>query len=107
MGEGEERSPLTPVVHVGNSGWPPFLAPSCVSQVRTLKKGSECGIIIRDYSNLQPGDMLSFYEVVMRRPLLYDDEDDVNEGGDTGAAGRQMDGLPQSTKAAKAVPYTT
>jgi len=42
-------------------------------EVRSLKKGSECGLILRDCSDLQRGDRLSFYEVVARKPSLYEE----------------------------------
>lgn len=48
-------------------------------EVRTLKKGAECGIIIKDFGGIKQGDMLSFYEVVPRRPSLYDEIDELAE----------------------------
>ena len=42
--------------------------------MRSIKKGSECGVILHDFSDLQPDDRLELYEMVERRPGLYDEE---------------------------------
>jgi len=43
-------------------------------EVRTMKKGSECGLILRDYADLQSGDTIQFYELISRRPSLYEEQ---------------------------------
>ena len=52
-------------------------------EVRTVRKGSECGMILADWSDLAPGDAITLYEVVSRRPKLWD----TGEGG--GGRGNQ------------------
>ena len=42
-------------------------------EVRTVRKGSECGMVLANYSDLREGDTISLYEVVSRKPGLYDD----------------------------------
>ena len=42
--------------------------------VKKVRKGSECGVIIADYGDFQEGDRLSFYEVVPRKLGLYDED---------------------------------
>jgi hypothetical protein len=41
-------------------------------QVKSVRKGQECGIILHGYGEYEPGDRLVFYEMVARRPSLYD-----------------------------------
>jgi translation initiation factor IF-2 len=44
-------------------------------EVKTIKKGNECGIIINGFGDYQPGDVIWFFEVVPRRIGLYDSPD--------------------------------
>ena len=39
-----------------------------------MKKGSECGLILRDYADLQSGDTIQFYKLISRRPSLYEEQ---------------------------------
>ena len=39
-----------------------------------MKKGSECGMVLHDYSDLKPGDRVVFYEEFSRRPTHYVEE---------------------------------
>ncbi len=41
-------------------------------EVRTAAKGSECGMIMHDFGGVEAGDMITAYEVVARKPSLYD-----------------------------------
>jgi translation initiation factor IF-2 len=41
-------------------------------EVRTVAKGSECGIILHDFGGVEAGDTITSYEVVARKPALYD-----------------------------------
>jgi len=43
-------------------------------EVRSMKKGSECGMILHDFSGLDKGDLVLFYEMVTRKPALYEAE---------------------------------
>lgn len=40
--------------------------------VRTVRRGQECGVILADFSDTQQGDILTFYEMVPRKPSMYD-----------------------------------
>ena len=40
--------------------------------VARVKQGSDCGVILADFSDYQEGDRLSFYEVVPKKVGLYD-----------------------------------
>ena len=41
-------------------------------EVRAVRTGQECGIVLHDYGDFEVDDVLSFYEVVPRKPGLYD-----------------------------------
>ena len=41
-------------------------------QVRKVNKGTECGVILSDTTDLAKGDVLTCYEVVQRKVGLYD-----------------------------------
>jgi translation initiation factor IF-2 len=43
-------------------------------EVRSMKKGSECGMILHNFSGLEKGDLVFFYETVSRKPSLYEEE---------------------------------
>ena len=45
-------------------------------EVRSMKKGSECGMILHDYSGVSKGDRIVFFERVSRKPSLYEGEED-------------------------------
>jgi len=45
-------------------------------EVKTLKKGAECGIILHEFGEFEKGDMIVFYEHVPRKINLYDSEED-------------------------------
>ena len=47
--------------------------------VRSVKKGSECGIILNDCDDLKPGDLVTFYEVVSRKVGLYEGQGETNK----------------------------
>ena len=42
-------------------------------EVRKVRRGSECGMVLHNWSDIEPGDVITFYEVVSRKPGLYDD----------------------------------
>ena len=42
-------------------------------EVRTVAKGAECGMIMHDFGGVQAGDVITAYEIVARKPSLYDD----------------------------------
>lgn len=41
-------------------------------EVKSVKKGQECGIILHNFGEMAEGDKLTFYEIVARKPGLYD-----------------------------------
>ncbi len=41
-------------------------------QVRKVNKGTECGVILSDTTDLAKGDVLTCYEVVQRKVGIYD-----------------------------------
>ena len=45
-----------------------------------MNKGTECGVILNDATDLKAGDLLTCYEVVQRKVGLYDSASD--EGAD-------------------------
>ena len=47
-------------------------------EVRKVNKGTECGVILNDATDLKAGDLLTCYEVVSRKIGLYDS---AEEGG--------------------------
>jgi hypothetical protein len=49
-------------------------------QVRKVNKGTECGVILNDVTDLKAGDLLTCYEVVQRKVGLYDSASE--EGAD-------------------------
>ena len=52
-------------------------------EVRSVKKGSECGMILHDFSSIKQGDMIQFYDVIARKPSLFDvDEKDSSASSD-------------------------
>ena len=61
--------------------WPPR-----VSQVRMVAKGSECGMVLHDHGDVQAGDVISVYEIVARKPSLYDAIADDKPAAMAGAA---------------------
>eukprot|EP00966_Prymnesium_polylepis_P260829 6024597-Prymnesium_polylepis.2 len=51
-------------------------------EVKRVRKGSECGIILADFGEFEEGDTMSFYETVSRKVGLYDAEpEDDDDGG--------------------------
>ena len=49
-------------------------------EVRAVKSGKECGVILADFGAFEPADELTFFEMVPKKPGLYDalepDEED-------------------------------
>ena len=41
-------------------------------EVQSVRRGQECGVILAAFSGAEPGDELTFYEMVARRPGLYE-----------------------------------
>ena len=41
--------------------------------VASVKKGSECGVILHNFGDAAEGDRISFYEEVPRKPHLYEE----------------------------------
>ena len=41
-------------------------------EVRQVRKGLECGVIVADYAEAEAGDIFTFYEMVPKKPSLYD-----------------------------------
>ena len=41
-------------------------------EVASVRRGQECGVIIADYAGAEEGDVLTFYEMVPRKPALYE-----------------------------------
>ncbi|KOO53049.1 translation initiation factor if-2 [Chrysochromulina tobinii] len=42
------------------------------NEVKTVRRGLECGIVLANYSGCEPGDILTFYDIVPRKPSLYE-----------------------------------
>lgn len=42
------------------------------NEVKTVRRGLECGIVLANYSGCEPGDVLTFYDIVPRKPSLYE-----------------------------------
>ena len=40
--------------------------------VKSVRRGQECGVILADFADTEAGDVLTFYEMVPRRPGLYE-----------------------------------
>ena len=49
-------------------------------QVRKVNKGTECGVILNDATDLKAGDLLTCYEVVQRKVGLYDSASEEGAG---------------------------
>ena len=45
--------------------------------MRKVNKGTECGVILNDATDLKAGDLLTCYEVVQRKVGLYDSASDA------------------------------
>ena len=43
-------------------------------EVKAVRTGKECGVVIGNFSNLAQGDRITFYDIVSRKPGLYDDD---------------------------------
>ena len=41
-------------------------------EMRSVRMGQECGVILADYDGAAEGDTLTFYEMVPRKPSLYE-----------------------------------
>ena len=50
-------------------------------EVKSVRKGAEFGLVLADYSDYEPGDIISFYEIVSRKPGLYDAAPAPETGG--------------------------
>ena len=44
------------------------------SEVDTVKNGNECGIVVRDWNDIQIGDVIHSLEVVVRKPKFISSE---------------------------------
>ena len=65
---GEEGSALQ-TVHEGKA----ISLKSFKNEVKSVRKGQECGVILENSpEDIQPGDRLTFYDIVPRRPGLYE-----------------------------------
>ena len=42
-------------------------------EVASVRRGQECGVILADFSETQEGDILTFFEMVPRRPSIYEE----------------------------------
>merc|ERR1740130_1816344 len=49
-------------------------------EVRKVNKGTECGVILNDATDLKAGDLLTCYEVVQRKVGLYDSASEEGAG---------------------------
>ena len=41
-------------------------------EVPSVRRGQECGVILADFAGAAPGDVFTFFEMVPRRPGLYE-----------------------------------
>ena len=41
-------------------------------EVKTVRRGQDCGVVLADFSECEPGDQVTFYELVPRKPSLYE-----------------------------------
>merc|ERR1740117_2390951 len=41
-------------------------------EVRIIAKGAECGMLLHDFGGVESGDLITAYEIVARKPGLYD-----------------------------------
>ena len=41
-------------------------------EVKSVRRGQECGVVLADFAGAAAGDTLTFYEMVPRKPGLYD-----------------------------------
>ena len=51
-----------------------------------VAKGSECGMVLHDHGDVHAGDVISVYEIVARKPSLYDAIVDDKPAAMAGAA---------------------
>ena len=49
--------------------------------MRKVNKGTECGVILNDATDLKAGDLLTCYEVVSRKVGLYEAAEAEAAGG--------------------------
>ena len=62
--EGEEET-----VHDGKA----ISLKSFKTEVKTVRKGQECGVVLENSpEDVQPGDRITFYDIVARKPSLYE-----------------------------------
>ena len=41
-------------------------------EVKVVRKGQECGVVLADFNACEAGDVITFYDVIARKPSLYD-----------------------------------
>ena len=41
-------------------------------EVKTVRRGQECGLVLANFSGCEEGDAVTFYELVARKPSLYE-----------------------------------
>ena len=41
-------------------------------EVKKVRRGQECGVILADFKGCEEGDLLTFYDMVPRKPSLYE-----------------------------------
>ena len=61
------------------------------AEVKSVRKGQECGLVLANWSGCEPGDVLTFYEIVARKPALYEG---VQEQGGRAGGGRGSRAAP-------------
>ena len=44
-------------------------------EVKKVRRGQECGVVLANWGGCEPGDVLTFFEVVARKPSLYEHEE--------------------------------
>ena len=77
------------------------------NEVKSVKRGQECGVILANSPQMEPGDVISFYDIVARKPSLYeavnlplagtvaaDDEQQQQQQQGTGAGARGATSKP-------------
>lgn len=50
-------------------------------EVRKVPRGKECGLVLADFGGCEAGDSLVFFEMVPRKPSLYEGVGAPEEGG--------------------------
>lgn len=65
-------------------------------EVKSVRKGQECGVILADYGDFEAGDVLTFYEMVSRRPSLYEGLGDGEGSSRAAASGTSFESREKS-----------